>query len=129
MKRLLLISALAASVVSIPAYAHHSFAAHYFESQTMSIEGEIVKFEYRSPHAWVHVVTKDDKGQTLQYAAEWSNPNRLKQQGITSDTLRPGDHVILVGSPWRNPAEQKLHLKGIQRPADGWKSGITAGTR
>ena len=124
MKSLLLILVLGASVVNTPAYAHHSFASYYLEKQSMSIEGEVVKFEYRSPHVWVYIVTKDDKGETLQYAAEWFNPNRLKQQGITSDTIKPGDHVILVGSPGRNPADQRLHLKGIQRPADGWKSGI-----
>ena len=129
MKRRLLILVLALGVVSVPVYAHHSFASYYFEKQTMSVEGEVVKFDYRSPHAWVYIVAKDEKGQTLQYAAEWFNPNRLKQQGITANTIKPGDHVILVGSPGRNPADQRLHLKGIQRPADGWKSGITVAAR
>ena len=40
-----------ATVIGIPAYAHHSFSAHYFEEQTMSIAGELTQFEYRSLHA------------------------------------------------------------------------------
>ena len=45
-----------------PVSAHHSFPAHYFEDQTVSIEGELVEFEYRAPHAWVRVMAPDEKG-------------------------------------------------------------------
>ena len=124
MKSLLFTFVLVA-IAGVPAYAHHSFAAQYSESQTMSIEGDLVEFEFRSPHAWVYVLAKDDKGQMRRFAAEWSNPNRLARQGITKDTLKIGDYVIITGSPSRNLAESKLHLKGIERPADGWKSGMS----
>lgn len=123
MKRLLLVLGLGLLAVGIPVYAHHSFAVHYFEEQSISIQGELVEFEYKSPHAWVHVNAKDDSGQAQRFSAEWANPNRLKQQGIDKDTLKIGDYVIITGSPGRNPAERKLHLKMIERPADGWKSG------
>jgi hypothetical protein len=63
------------------------------------------------------------------YTAEWSNPRRLTQSGVNKDTLKPGDRVVLTGSPGRNPAERKLHLKGIRRPADGWSYGAARGTR
>ena len=118
----LLPAALAAGVLlgAVPAGAHHSFAAHYFEDQTVSIEGEVVGFEYSSPHAWVHVVAPDSRGQMRRFGAEWSNPNRLRQQGITQTTLRAGDRVVITGSPGRNPADYKIHLKAIARPADGW---------
>ena len=33
----------------------------------------------------------DDRGTMRRYGAEWQNPNRLVQQGITKDTLKPGD--------------------------------------
>ena len=56
-----------------------------------------------------------------KYGAEWANPGRLSQQGITRDTLKPGDRVILTGSPARDPNVYRLHLKRIDRPADGWK--------
>ena len=34
---------------------HHSFAAHYFEEQSVTIQGTLVEFEYEAPHAWVHL--------------------------------------------------------------------------
>jgi hypothetical protein len=109
------------------ANAHHSFAAHYFEEQTIRIEGEVARFEYKSPHAWVYVVAKDESGQAREFSAEWANPNRLKQQGVTKDTIKPGDYVIITGSPGRNPADRAIHLKRIERPSDGWTSGMGRG--
>jgi hypothetical protein len=119
-RRTLLVFVVAALVAAAPALAHHSFARYYFEDQSTTITGDVVEFEYRSPHAWVHVMAPDAGGQMRRYGAEWANPNRLGQQGITSDTLKPGDRVVIVGSPGRTASEYKVHLKGIQRPADGW---------
>lgn len=100
--------------------AHHSFGAYYFEDQMTSIEGEVVAFDYRSPHAWLHVETRDAQGRTQRFSAEWGNPRRLGNQGITKDTLKPGDRVVMTGSPGRIASENKIHLKGIERPIDGW---------
>lgn len=109
-------------LVSGPIVAgHHSFAAHYFEEQSVTIEGKLVEFEYRSPHAWVHMSVAGASGGEQRYSAEWANPNRLSRDGITKDTLKAGDHVIVTGSPGRNASENKIHLKQIERPADGWK--------
>ncbi len=120
-KRLTLMLILAACVAGIPVYAHHSFAAHYFEDQRVTIEGELVEFEYRSPHAWVHVMAKDEKGEMQRFAVEWSNPNGLGRQGVHADTLKPGQRVIVTGSPGRKAEERKMHMKAIERIDDGWK--------
>jgi hypothetical protein len=119
--RFILLVLLVGAVAAVaPLSSHHSFAAHYFEEQSMTITGDLVEFEYRSPHAWVYVNAPDERGTMRRYGAEWQNPNRLTQQGITKDTLKPGDRVVVIGSPGRNAGEYKIHLKGIERPADGW---------
>jgi hypothetical protein len=119
MKRFLLML-FAAAAVAGSAYAHHSFAQYYFEDRSVTIEGELVRFEYQSPHAWVYLDTKDEQGISRQYAAEWANPNRLTRDKITKDTLKVGDRVVISGSPGKQPEEYKVHLKRIRRPADGW---------
>lgn len=129
MTRRLLIVGLGIFVGSVPAHGHHSFAAHYFEDQTVSIEGSVMEFAYRSPHAWVHILARDNDDQMRTVGAEWANPSRLGQQGITKDTLRPGDQVIVTGSPSRDPSAYKMHLKRIERPADGWRWGGGGGRR
>lgn len=116
----MLLTAAAAAAASLTLSAHHSFSAYYFEEQSVTLEGVVQEFHYRSPHAVLVFNAPDGEGQTRTYAAEWSNPNRLGRQGITRDTLKRGDAVVVTGSPGRNPIEYKLHLKGIRRPADGW---------
>ena len=120
MQRLLTAFVLVALFGGIPAKAHHSFASFYFEDDTVLIEGELFEFNLRSPHAWLYVMTQDADGEMRLYAAEWDNPKRLGRQGVTEDTLRPGDHLIIAGSPGRDPSEHQIHLKRIERPVDGW---------
>jgi hypothetical protein len=103
---------------------HHSFAAHYFEEQSVTVQGTLVEFDYSAPHAWVHLTAADERSGSQRYSAEWSNPNRLSRDGITKDTLKPGDVVIVTGAPGRNAGENRIHLKRIERPADGWKWGM-----
>ena len=121
MKRLTLILCLSAFLGGTQAEAHHSFAAVYSEEETVSIEGEIVRFDYSNPHAWLYVRAPDAQGTVQRFGAEWSNPNRLSRQGITATTLQVGDYVIVSGSPARDSNKLDIHLKGIERPSDGWK--------
>jgi hypothetical protein len=90
------------------------------EDRTISVEGHVVELDYQNPHAWLHVSGPDSSGRMQKYGAEWANPSRLAQQGITRETVKPSDRVILTGSPARDPSEYRLHLKRIERPADGW---------
>ena len=62
----------ALAYTAAPAYAHHSFAATYFEDKTESVEGDLVQFLFRNPHSFVHVEGKDAQGQTVRYAVEWA---------------------------------------------------------
>jgi hypothetical protein len=105
----------------VTAGAHHSFAAYYFEDQTVSIAGVIDRFENRAPHAWVYVMAPDPEGRVQRYSAEWANPRRLQTDGITNDTLKAGDQVEITGSPGRVASDYKIHLKRIRRLSDGWE--------
>jgi hypothetical protein len=123
MTRMLLSLVMGIVISGIPAYAHHSFAAYYHESQSISLEGTIHEFQYKSPHAIVVFHVADAGGRTQKYEAEWGNPSRLQRQGITATALRPGDLVRITGSPGRKASENKVHLKRIHRPSDGWTWG------
>jgi hypothetical protein len=107
--------------LTAPASGHHSFAAYYFEDQSIEIEGAIVEVQFKAPHTWVHLNTRDDSGKEKRYAAEWANPSRLERDGMTKDTLKVADVVRIWGSPSRDPNDGKIHLKRILRPTDGWE--------
>ncbi len=99
MKRLVILG-LGSLLAASAAYAHHSFARDYAEEKQISLEGDIVSFEYRNPHAWVYFNAADGSGVVRRFGAEWANPRRLEQQGVGATDLRPGE--------------------SIRRPADGW---------
>ena len=123
MKRtLLFLVVAAASVLStqVNVYAHHSFAATYFEDQTVTIKGKLVQFLYRNPHSFVHVEAPDDKGETQTWAVEWGAGGQLSRDGVTRESLKPGDHVVIKGNPGRNPEDHRIRMQSITRPSDGW---------
>jgi len=84
-----------------------------------------VQFLYRNPHSFVHVEGPDDKGEMQTWAIEWGAGGQLGRQGVTRETLKPGDEVIVVGNPGRNPADHRLRMVNITRPSDDWKWGGT----
>jgi hypothetical protein len=124
-KRTLLVLVMAAGAVGSGgrAYAHHSFAATYFEDKTEKIEGNLVQFLFRNPHSFVHVEAEDEQGVVQRWAVEWGAGGQLGRQGVTRDSLKPGDHVIIVGNPGRNPEDHRMRMVTISRPSDGWKWG------
>jgi hypothetical protein len=124
-RTLFLALAAAAAISTAPAYAHHSFAATYFEDKTQTIEGDLVQFLFRNPHSFVHVEAKDEKGELQRWAIEWGAGLQLNRQGVTRETLHPGDHVIITGTPGRNAEDHRLRMRTISRPKDGWKWGGT----
>ena len=125
-RKMLVVVFAAATVLGIRAYAHHSFAATYFEDKKVTVEGDLVQFLYRNPHSFVHVEGKDPStGETVRWAVEWGAGGQLGRQGVTRETLKPGDHVVVVGNPGRNPEDHRLRMVNITRPSDGWKWGGT----
>ena len=106
------------------AFAHHSFAATYLEGQSVTIEGQLVQFLIRSPHSFVQVMVKEPDGSMVRYVVEWGSPSQLGGQGVTRDTLKPGDYVIISGNPGRNPDDHRVRLLQFRRPKDGWSWGL-----
>jgi len=88
--KLLVLAAAAVSILGVRAYAHHSFAATYFEDQKVTVHGKLVQFLYRNPHSFVHVEAPDDKGEMQTWAIEWGAGGQLGRQGVTRETLKPG---------------------------------------
>ena len=123
----LLIAAAALMVPGIQLYAHHSFAATYFEDKQQTIEGDLVQFLFRNPHSFVHSEAKDEKGQVVRWAVEWGGGGQLGRNGITSETLKAGDHVVIVGNPRRDPSDHRLRMVRLKRTSDNFCWGCRPG--
>ena len=110
-----------ALVKIVPVSAHHSFAATYFEDQTTKIEGDLVQFQFRNPHSYVHMEAKDEQGTVQRWTIEWGSGMQLSTQGLTATTLKVGDHVVVTGAPGRDPEDHRMRMRSIERPKDGFK--------
>ena len=128
MKRsLVVLVAAAATAFARPAIAHHSFSATYLETQTATIEGEIVQFVFRNPHSFVHVNVKEKDGSVTVYNVEWGGTGQLNTTGVTRETLKPGDVVVITGAPGRNAADHRIRMLTLKRPKDGFTWGQAPG--
>jgi len=126
-RRLLVLLIVAAFVTGAQAYAHHSFAATYFEDKTVKIEGKLVQFLFRNPHSFVHIEAPDETGAMQRWAVEWGGAGQLGAGGVTRETLKPGDVVTITGNPGRNPADHRLRMVSLRRKSDGFGWGQKPG--
>ena len=122
MRRILLATA-AMLIACTAAYAHHSYAATYDVTREVKLEGKLVQFVYRNPHSFVHVEAPDDKGMPQRWAVEWSGGGQLANQGVTKDSLKVGDQVVIMGRPSRVTGEFRALMVNLKRPADGFTWG------
>ena len=108
--------------------AHHSFGATYVENKQLSIEGELLQFVYRNPHALLQVMAPDANRQMQRWSVEWEAMGQLDHQGVTSMTLKPGDRIVITGNPGKNANDHWLRAQTIVRPIDGWKWAVGRGS-
>jgi hypothetical protein len=112
---------------SVPLLAHHSFAVFYIEADTVEIEGDVVEFQYKNPHSWIFVQGREGFGETKIFAAEWTSTSQLERLGIDKKFFHVGDSVHIWVSPNKNPSDNRVRLKRIERRSDGWKWGGNRG--
>ena len=51
----------------------------------------------------------------------------LNNTGVTRETLKAGDVVIISGAPGRNPADHRIRMVTLKRPKDGFTWGQAPG--
>ena len=124
----LLLAATAGLIAAIGADAHHSFTASYDENAEVRIEGTLVAIHFRNPHASVDILAVDGNGNNIRWGVEWGGAGQLSGQGVTSQSLRAGDHVIITGNPARDPNSHRLRMRSLLRPADGYGWGFEGET-
>lgn len=128
MQRLVILLGISlAAFTVLPASAHHSFSAVYRADQTIRIEGKVAQFQFRNPHSILHVLVPDDSGGTTRWAIEWQGASQLGARGVTAQTLRPGDPVVVTGNPGRVEGEHRMLLRTITRTTDGFGWGTRPG--
>lgn len=114
------ILALAVSTLwQVPAQAHHS-ASNFDVSNKITLEGTIVRYEWKNPHVYVWLeqdASADGQGgaEKVVWELEGQPPSMLRRMGWTQETLNVGDHVTIEGSPDRNAGKKKALMETLHK--------------
>lgn len=84
-------------LAAAPMFAHHSFAAEYDNTKTVTVKGTINRLQWVNPHAYFYVDVKDESGKITTWGFETLSPNALSRQGWNRNSLKQGDEVTVEG--------------------------------
>jgi hypothetical protein len=114
-----------------PMQAHHAFAAEFDDKKPVRFEdATVTKVQLINPHSWIYVDVKGADGKVENWAIEAGSPNILLRRGITKDTLKVGQKIVVDGYQSKDgshrangrdlklPSGQQLFL-GSSGPGEG----------
>lgn len=96
--------------------AHHSIAGVYDNQRPVTIDGVVTQYQFVSPHPYLDL---RDSRTSQTWRLEMDNRGELSSIGVNEQTFRPGDRLIVTGSPARRGANQ-MYIERLQRPSDGF---------
>lgn len=104
----------------LAARAHHSIAGVYDSSQRIEVAGVVTEFRFVRPHAFLIIDANPGTAEPELWQLEMDNHFELIRVGMTTDTFRPGDRVVVVGSPGRVEA-RRIYIRRLDRLDDGFR--------
>ena len=86
-------------VCALPGMAHHSFAAEFDASKTVTIKGVVSKVDWVNPHIFIYVDVKEANGKTTTWALQSLPPLFFRGSGLTKDVLMNKQEVTVTANP------------------------------
>jgi hypothetical protein len=100
--------------------AHHAISAIYDNTKPITIRATVVEFQFVNPHPYLVVEAADDKGKSQTWRVEMDNRYELVDVGMSSDSFKRGDRLVVTGGPARAQSNGLYALR-IDRPTDGFR--------
>ena len=94
--KFLLALCLSLCTVSI-VWGHHSLAAEYDQTKSISLSGTLTKLDWRNPHAWLYLDVKNQAGAVEAWRCELGSPNAMSRVGFSPDSVTVGQEIVLDG--------------------------------
>jgi hypothetical protein len=99
---------LACAIATLPAAAHHAFAAEFDVNRPVELTGTVTNVEMINPHSWIHVAVKNDDGSTTDWMIEGGSPNSLYRRGVTKASVPIGSELKVVGYQARDGSNRAV---------------------
>lgn len=81
--------------------AHHSLAAFDLDTELI-LQGTVMRFDYRQPHAHLLVAVSNDDGSTTEWEFELDAPVQLEHLGVGAEFFQPGESIRIRTNPARD---------------------------
>jgi uncharacterized protein DUF6152 len=85
-------------VVNQSVLAHHSFAV-FDHTRTMTIKGEVTKFQWTNPHGFLEVDVPEADGGVKHFSIELTSINMMSRMGWRSNMIKAGDRIKATVAP------------------------------
>ncbi len=93
------------ALLSLPSLSHHGSNVVYDLTQSITVTGIVTEFQFVNPHAGILFDVAGEDGSTVSWLAGLPGSMGLaRNEGWTSDTVKPGDEISITGAPARNNA-------------------------
>jgi hypothetical protein len=88
-------------LLSLPAAAHHSFAASFDSGRKITLAGTVTRVEWANPHMYFLLSVRGTDGRAVSWICEAAGLNTLSRHGWSRDLIKTGDKVQVIGYPAR----------------------------
>ena len=99
MAKRILVAAAAGATLALggagAALAHHSFGAEFDQNAPVTLNGDVIKFEWVNPHSWIHIDVVNKAGAHEHWRVEGGAPSALLRRGWDRNTLKAGTKIIV----------------------------------
>ena len=113
--RLMAVTA-AVLVLGAVVLAHHSAAQYSRDAATT--RGTVEQYIWRNPHVTLIWNVKGANGETRQWVGELASVTSMIADGMTKDSLKPGQEVEVIACPSMIPGSHEAWIRTI-KAADG----------
>ena len=87
----------AATLGTLPAQAHHSFAAMYDPGKPIRLSGKLTRVQWVNPHSNFELEVKGKDGQVQTWFVEGAGPGALSRRGFNKTDVKLGDTLVVDG--------------------------------
>jgi len=90
-----IVLALAVLTAPVTLFAHHGNAI-YDETKAVTVKGVVTDWVWANPHCLLELDVKDEKGTSVHWTAEVSNPPDMIARGWSRKMFKAGDEVTIT---------------------------------